>query len=98
MTETSKHPVGFIGLGIMGRPMAGHILKAGHPLAVYNRTRSKTAEIEAGGAVVADSPAEAAARSEIVITMVSDTPDVEQVVAGPRGGARGRFISLRGPS
>ena len=77
--------IGFIGLGIMGRPMAGHILKGGHPLTVYNRTRSKTAELQALGAAVADSPAGVAARSEILIIMVSDTQDVEQVVAGPQG-------------
>ena len=85
MTETSRQPVGFIGLGIMGRPMAGHILKGGHPLTVFNRTRSKTEEIQAQGAAVAGSPAEVAARSTIVITMVTDTPDVEAVVAGPGG-------------
>ena len=85
MTRVSQTPIGFIGLGIMGRPMAGHLLKAGHPLTVYNRTRSKTAELQAQGAVVADSPAEVAQRSEVVIIMVTDTPDVEQVVAGPRG-------------
>jgi 3-hydroxyisobutyrate dehydrogenase len=85
MTETSRQPVGFIGLGIMGRPMAGHILKGGHPLTVFNRTRSKTAELQAQGATVASSPAEVAARSTIVITMVTDTPDVEAVVAGPGG-------------
>jgi len=85
MTRTSRLPVGFIGLGIMGTPMAGHLLKGGHPLTVYNRTRSKTAGLAAQGAAVADSPAEAAARSEIIIVMVSDTPDVEQVVAGPGG-------------
>ena len=85
MTETNKPPVGFIGLGIMGRPMAGHIMKGGHPLTVYNRTPSKTAELAAQGALVAGTPAEVAARSEIIITMVSDTPDVERVVAGPQG-------------
>ena len=85
MTETSRQPVGFIGLGIMGRPMAGHILKGGHPLTVFNRTRSKTEELQAQGAAVAGSPAEVAARSTIVITMVTDTPDVEAVVAGPGG-------------
>ncbi len=81
----TKPRVGFIGLGIMGRPMAGHILEAGFPLTVFNRTLSKTAELAALGAAVAASPAEAGAASEIVITMVSDSPDVEQVVAGPRG-------------
>jgi 3-hydroxyisobutyrate dehydrogenase len=85
MTAAGRAPVGFIGLGIMGGPMAGHILKGGHPLTVFNRTRSKTAALAAEGAAVAGSPAEVAERSEIVITMVSDTPDVEQVVAGPRG-------------
>lgn len=85
MTQTGKTPVGFIGLGIMGQPMAGHVLKAGHPLVVFNRTRSKTAALQGQGAVVAESPAGVAGRAKIVIVMVSDTPDVEQVVAGPRG-------------
>ncbi|MDA2923783.1 NAD(P)-dependent oxidoreductase [Acidobacteria bacterium AH-259-L09] len=77
--------VGFIGLGIMGRPMAGHILRAGYPLTVYNRTRSKTQELASQGAQVGESPAEVAAESEVIITIVSDSPDVEEVVAGPRG-------------
>jgi 3-hydroxyisobutyrate dehydrogenase len=85
MTRTGQTPIGFIGLGIMGRPMAGHLLRGGHPLTVYNRTRSKTAELQAQGAAVAESPAEVAALSEIVIVMVTDTPDVRQVVEGPRG-------------
>ena len=85
MTRTGQTPIGFIGLGIMGRPMAGHLLRGGHPLTVYNRTRSKTAELQAQGAAVAESPAEVAALSEIVIVMVTDTPDVRQVVAGPGG-------------
>ena len=80
-----KPQVGFIGLGIMGRPMAGHILQAGYPLTVHNRTRSKTEELASRGAKVADSPAEVAAVSETIITMVSDSPDVEEVVAGPKG-------------
>lgn len=77
--------IGFIGLGIMGRPMAGHILKAGFPLIVYNRTKSKTAEIADAGAAVAQSPAEVARASDIIITIVSDTPDFEQVAFGPGG-------------
>ncbi len=80
-----KVGVGFIGLGIMGHPMAEHILKAGYPLTVYNRTRSKTETLASRGAEVTDSPAEVAARSEVIITMVSDSPDVEKVVAGPKG-------------
>lgn len=78
-------PIGFIGLGIMGQPMAGHLLAAGHPLTVYNRTRSRTESLSGRGAEVAESPAEVAAASEIIITMVSDSPDVEAVVAGPSG-------------
>jgi len=65
--------------------MAGHVLAGGHPLTVYNRTAAKTAELRGEGAAVANSPAEVAERSEIVITMLTDTPDVEEVVAGPRG-------------
>jgi 3-hydroxyisobutyrate dehydrogenase len=81
----NKPSVGFIGLGIMGLPMAGHILKAGYPLTVYNRTRSKTRSLEADGAAVAASPREVAANSRMIITMVSDSPDVQEVVAGPEG-------------
>lgn len=81
----NKPSVGFIGLGIMGLPMAGHILKAGYPLTVYNRTRSKTRSLEAAGAAVAASPREVAENSRMIITMVSDSPDVEAVVAGPEG-------------
>jgi 3-hydroxyisobutyrate dehydrogenase len=77
--------VGFIGLGIMGRPMAGNILKAGYPLTVFNRTSSKTQELRGLGASVAGSPAEVAARADLTITMVTDSPDVEEVVSGPGG-------------
>jgi 3-hydroxyisobutyrate dehydrogenase len=77
--------VGFIGLGIMGRPMAGHLLKAGHPLAVYNRTPGKSADLEAAGARVATSPADAAKGADVVIVMVTDSADVEAVVTGPGG-------------
>ena len=81
----ARPAAGFVGLGIMGRPMAEHLLRAGFPLTVFNRTRARTAEIEAAGAKVAASPAEVARASDIVIVMVSDTPDVEAVVAGPGG-------------
>jgi 2-hydroxy-3-oxopropionate reductase len=80
-----KPPIGFVGLGIMGLPMAGHILDAGYPLTVYNRTRSKAEELGARGAKIADSPAEVAGASTVIITIVSDSPDVEEVVAGPQG-------------
>ena len=81
--------VGFIGLGIMGKPMAGHILKAGFPLTVYNRTKSKTEDLVKAGAVAVDTPAEVARASDIIITIVSDTPDFEQVAFGGGGIAEG---------
>ena len=75
--------VGFIGLGIMGKPMALNLAKAGFPLTVYNRTPGKTQELEAAGAQVAASPAEVAAASDIIITIVGDSPDVKEVIIGP---------------
>lgn len=77
--------IGFIGLGIMGRPMAGHLLKAGHPVAVWNRTPGRTAELASAGARVAASAADAAKGADIVIVMVTDSADVEAVIAGPGG-------------
>jgi 2-hydroxy-3-oxopropionate reductase len=79
--------IGFIGLGIMGRPMALNLKKAGHDLIVPERA-SLTGEIRAAATVVADAKAVAAA-AEIVILMVPDTPDVEQVLFGPGGVAEG---------
>ena len=75
--------VGFIGLGIMGRPMAENLIEAGYDLVAYNRTREKAEELE--GAKVVDNPREAAEQSDIVITMLPDSPDVEAVVAGEGG-------------
>ena len=77
--------IGFIGLGIMGEPMAGHILAAGYPLTVYNRTTSKTAALGAKGATVALTPAQVAEQSDIIITIVGRTSDVEQVIFGEQG-------------
>src|SRR5690242_3242825 len=75
--------VGLVGLGIMGGGMAHNILRAGLPLTVYNRTRVRAELFAAEGATVADSPAQVAAASDIVVVCVSDTPDVEEVVLGP---------------
>ena len=80
-----KERVGFVGLGIMGKAQASNVLKAGFPLAVYNRTRSKAEEMGEMGARVADSPADVARQSDVTITMVSDSPDVQEVVLGPGG-------------
>jgi len=77
--------IGFIGLGIMGRPMAGHLLKAGYPLVVHDLNRQAVAALVAAGAAEAFSPREVAARSDVIITMLPDSPDVEAVALGPDG-------------
>lgn len=81
--------VGFIGLGIMGKPMALNLIKAGFPLTVYNRTPGKTKDLQEAGAQVAASPAEAAAASDIIITIVGDAPDVKEVIDGSQGVIQG---------
>ncbi len=77
--------LGFIGLGIMGRGMAMNLLRAGFPLTVWNRTAERAEPLAAAGAAAASSPAALAAVSDIIITCVSDTPDVEAVILGPQG-------------
>jgi 3-hydroxyisobutyrate dehydrogenase len=76
---------GFIGLGMMGRGMAGNLLQAGYPLTVWNRSPEKTAALVERGALPGDSPAAVAAASDLIFICVSDTPDVESVVLGPGG-------------
>jgi len=80
--------VGFIGLGIMGKPMAGHILAGGHELYVHGR-RGAPSELVAKGAKECKSGAEVARNAEVVIVMVPDTPDVEAVLFGANGVAEG---------
>ncbi|MGI6209717.1 MAG: 2-hydroxy-3-oxopropionate reductase [Anaerolineae bacterium] len=77
--------VGFIGLGIMGKPMARHLLKAGYPLTVHNRSRGPVEELAGMGATPAQSAAEVAAASDIVFTCLPDSPDVELVALGEDG-------------
>ncbi|MGI9187250.1 MAG: NAD(P)-dependent oxidoreductase [Gaiellales bacterium] len=77
--------VGCIGLGTMGGPMAGHLLDAGHEVAVWNRTAAKGDELVARGARRADSPADAARDADVVVTCVSDSPDLTAVVLGEHG-------------
>ncbi|MFN7571076.1 MAG: 2-hydroxy-3-oxopropionate reductase [Betaproteobacteria bacterium] len=86
MTTTPK--IGFIGTGIMGAPMAGHLLAAGYPLFVHTRSKVPEALI-AAGATVCDSPRAVAQQADITITMVPDTPDVAKVLFGPNGIAEG---------
>ena len=81
----AKERIGFIGLGIMGAPMAGHLLRGGHALVVYNRTRSKMEPLLAQGARPGGSCRDVAAGSDVVISMVPDSPDVEQVYLGEEG-------------
>jgi 2-hydroxy-3-oxopropionate reductase len=81
----SKPKIGFIGLGIMGRPMAKHLLKANYPLVVHNRSRDPVQELVTAGAEEAFSPQEVAQRSQVIITMLPDSPDVELVALGHDG-------------
>ncbi|MEK6324530.1 MAG: NAD(P)-dependent oxidoreductase [Acidobacteriota bacterium] len=78
-------PIGFIGLGIMGKPMAMNLLKAGFTLTVYNRTAAKCRPLVDAGAASVSSPRDAAECSDVVVTVVSDTPDVEEVLFGDEG-------------
>ena len=86
MIDAKKKPrVGFIGLGNMGRSMAGHILNAGYPLNVYNRSRDKADELLVRGALWCATPGELAAASDVIITIVGYPRDVEQVYLGENG-------------
>ena len=80
-----KARIGFIGLGIMGQSMAGHLLAAGHPLSVYNRSADKTTALVAKGAQACATPAQVAQQSDVIITMVGYPSDVEQVWLGAEG-------------
>ncbi len=87
--------IGFIGLGIMGRPMARNLLKAGHTLVVHSRSRGPVEEIVKAGATAAASPRDVAAQCDVLITMLPNSPEVEQVALGPGGiieGARQDLI------
>jgi 3-hydroxyisobutyrate dehydrogenase-like beta-hydroxyacid dehydrogenase len=81
--------VGFIGLGSMGLPMATNLLKAGHELIVYNRTRARAEELAGQGARAAGSPREAVAGVEVLVTMLADDGAVESVMFGDQGALAG---------
>ena len=86
MSNTPSLPrIGFIGLGIMGQHMAAHLLAAGHPLAVYNRSPDKAAALAGKGAVACSTPAQVAQQSDVIITMVGYPSDVEEVWLGGQG-------------
>ena len=80
-----KTRIGFVGLGLIGNPMSKNLVKAGHEVTVWNRTASRMDDLVAAGGVAAESAKEAAMRSEVTITMVSDSPDVEEVILGKDG-------------
>jgi 2-hydroxy-3-oxopropionate reductase len=81
--------VGFVGLGIMGKPMARNLIKAGHDLVVYDVVPEPVAELVAAGAARGTSAGDVAARSEVTITMVPDGPEVEAAILGPAGALEG---------
>lgn len=86
--------VGFLGLGIMGRPMALNLLKGGHAVTVWARRPESMAPLLAAGALAADSPAEAARSNELVISMVADAPDVAEVMRGVAQGASPGLVAV----
>ena len=90
----SEPKIGFIGLGIMGKPMAGHLIDAGYELVVHNRNRDAVDELVGKGAAEAYSGKEVAEQSDIVITMLPDSPDVESVALGEGGIIEGAHEGL----
>lgn len=87
-----KERIGFIGLGIMGKPMAKNLLKAGYPLVVHDVNRAAVEELAGLGASAADSPAAVASHAKKIITMLPDGPEVEAVVTGKNG-----ILEVAGP-
>jgi 3-hydroxyisobutyrate dehydrogenase-like beta-hydroxyacid dehydrogenase len=84
-----KPRVGLIGLGLMGAPMGANLLKAGFPLTVWNRTAEKAQKLAARGASVAKSPQDAASQADVLFTIVSDPPALEEVLWGSQGALAG---------
>lgn len=96
--SATPRKIGLIGLGLMGNPMGMNLLKAGHALTVWNRTASRAQELVAAGAKLAKTPREAAAEAEILLTMVSDPPALEEVLWGHEGKNDGALGGLRAGS
>ncbi len=82
---TDKRTIGFIGLGVMGKPMARNLLDAGYPLVVHNRSRDPVRDLSRVGAQPAHTPAEVARQSDLIITCLPDSPDVRLVALGQDG-------------
>jgi 3-hydroxyisobutyrate dehydrogenase-like beta-hydroxyacid dehydrogenase len=86
---SEKQRIGWIGLGKMGIPMSRNLIKKGYSVTVYNRTKEKTKELASEGAKVADSPKALAAESDVIISMISDDPVLEEVSIGKNGAFEG---------
>lgn len=86
--------IGFIGLGIMGKPMAKNLLKAGHELIVFSRSSGPVEELVAAGATAGSSASDVAAQVEMVVTMLPNSPDVKAVITGPDGVLEGAKAGL----
>jgi len=93
-TAAVPRNIGFIGLGLMGRPMSLNLLKTGHRVTVWNRTPARAEELVAAGAVLAKTPREVASASDVLITIVSDPPALESVLWGREGHADGALEGL----
>ncbi len=94
---SGKPRIGFIGLGIMGKPMARNLMRAGYSLIVHNRSQSSVDELVGEGASARSTPRDVAAESDLLITMLPDTPDVLDVYTGPDGaleGARPGWLAI----
>ncbi len=93
-----KPSIGFIGLGLMGKPMSLNLVKAGYTVTVWNRTASRADEVVAAGATLAKSPREVAAHCDFLITIVSDPPALEEVLWGAAGPSDGALSALKAGS
>jgi 3-hydroxyisobutyrate dehydrogenase-like beta-hydroxyacid dehydrogenase len=98
VSTAASRNIGFIGLGLMGRPMALNLVKAGHKVTVWNRTASRAQELVAAGATLAKTPREVAAGSEILISIVSDPPALESVLWGSTEQKDGALEALKSGS
>lgn len=85
MISPENSVIGFVGTGVMGKSMAGHLLKAGYPLVVYTRTKEKASELIENGAEWAETPLEVAKKTNVIITIVGYPADVEEVYLGENG-------------
>jgi len=86
--------IGLVGTGMLGEAVGLHLMESGHSLTAYNRTKSKTTNLEKNGAAIADTPKNVAESSELVITCVKDADAVEQILFGQNGIVAGKHVGL----